>query len=332
MSKNLLNPTPPGAPAQTEDDRLDAELLSNLNQKPLDIEVSLDAEDEAAVAARQSATDLGLLEQEAESTAADDTPATATTAPAVEEEDVVAAASEVTDPNAERLALLEHETQVNRFNEAKKAKLGELAALKSDTDKKLDEVRTKLAAAIEAGNTKVQLQLQEDLADLKSDVKDIMRAGQQVSAVRPPERQAAPPPLTPKAQAYLSKNTWLRNPIYASLAQTVMLEDARLASEGKHDKNSDEYFSELNRRLVAVGAPANLLKGTTDGKQAMPTSRTAKPNTAAVRPSAPASKGKLTLTANDQSNMKKLGLNPQDPKHAKRYAMELARANTGANS
>ena len=210
------------------------------------------------------------------------------------------------------------ETEAQRRNEAD-TKAEQLLGVK-ELEGKIVDVKTKLKAAYENGDTSAQVELNDQLSDLKADLKIsslvAKKAGQAATK--------APEPL-PLADDWRGKNKWFGQSGFEDETDAVRVIDARVAQAG-YDPRTPAYYAELNRR-VAKALP-HLVKA---GPQppAPPATPPPTPPAAPVRtaaPAAPGAKRTVTLTKADQLQMERIGLNPNDPLHCKRYAQELVRA------
>lgn len=191
----------------------------------------------------------------------------------------------------------------------------------------LERQRADLRQAIEDGDTDKQVKLQEEIADTKIGLRDWSHYRTQL------ERQGGPPQPqgqpkqdgpTPEAQKWLKVNEWFEKPGYEQVSEHVRKVDVNLSEEG-FDPNSPEYFAELNRR-VKGRFPDAPIKGL--GKQAARSRTQGKrspvgaPDKGAAPQRTQGRRGKVTLNAEDRENMRRFGLDPRDPEHAKIYAQE----------
>lgn len=132
---------------------------------------------------------------------------------------------------------------------------------------------------------------------------------QAASTPAPQAQQSAPPP--PLAVKWLDANKpWFNSPKFQGHRAFVLAEDSKLVREG-YDKNSPEYYAELDRRV----------------DEAFPTLRK-KPKAPTKSPvagvgAAPAkhlSKNTVRLTRVDLGNMRRFGLDPTNKEHLREYA------------
>ena len=116
----------------------------------------------------------------------------------------------------------------------------------------VDAAKVKLANAIAAGNIEDQVAAQTEIAQLAMDanrlakLKDVQTAA---PAETPVEQPAAPatPKVDPRADEWAQKNPWFG----ADNAMTYTAFDIhkKLVEEEGFDPNSDEYYSEVDKRI-----------------------------------------------------------------------------------
>lgn len=181
----------------------------------------------------------------------------------------------------------------------------------------------------EEGDYDAEIKLQSEIDTLRFQQNQVRQAKAGLPAVDPnivsqsqqpqaqPRQQAEfqPPPAAkeppaPLAVKWLERNrSWFAKPENAGYQAFTLAEDSRLAAEG-YDKNSPEYYRELDRRI----------------DKAFPHLRR-KPQAArspvAPAASAPASRtpsNVVKLTKTDLSNMRSFGLDPTNKEHLREYA------------
>lgn len=181
-----------------------------------------------------------------------------------------------------------------------------------------------LRKAREEGDYDAELKAQSDLDTLRFQLQQVRQAKasmpdpetttdpqQQTSQQQAQPQQQVQQPTPPAAQAikWIERNkAWFTNPKFAGHRAFTLAEDARLVNEG-YDKTSDEYYTELDRRI----------------DDAFPALR--KKSAPARSPVAPAgsrvpatSSRVIKITKVDMQNMRKYGLDPTNKEHLREYA------------
>lgn len=117
---------------------------------------------------------------------------------------------------------------------------------------KLDAARQRLQQAHEDGDSKTLLEATEELADLKSQQREWVRAQEWQKRQQEQTAQANHPIALPAGtQAWINKNSWFmsgKQPRAARLAQEL---DAELQAEG-YNPTDPAMYAELNKRLRAA--------------------------------------------------------------------------------
>lgn len=210
-----------------------------------------------------------------------------------------------------------------------------------ELERKVTDVKARLKTAYENGDTAQQVELGDQLADLRAEVRISKMATAHVRQGQPPaqpqqpmqpQQQTGPTPL---AVQWVGKNgAWFEKQGFEDETLAARVIDQSVARAG-YSPNTPAYFVELDRRLsklmphlVKVGtqppAPPPLVQ---PGAPAAPA---ASLPVAPVRPApaAPAGGGRrvVTLVRSDIDRMYQLGMNPKNPLHVKRYAEELSKA------
>ena len=117
----------------------------------------------------------------------------------------------------------------------------------------IDAVKTKLANAINAGDIEAQVAAQTELAQLTMDstrlakIKEIQETPVEQTAPTETPKQATPPPVDPRADAWASRNTWFGTD--NAMTYTAFDIHKKLVEEEGFDPQSDEYYSEVDRRI-----------------------------------------------------------------------------------
>ena len=181
------------------------------------------------------------------------------------------------------------------------------------------ETRAALAKAIEEGDTDAQLEFTEQIADMRAAVHVAESQKYQKRHVAPPPAQRVqeiPPPE--KAMGWWEKNRWFNSSGFERETAAARAIDVQLDLEG-FDKNSDDYYGQLNNRLLNVFPELNL--GGEPSKQ-RPKGRSP------VAPTAggPSYKGNRIRLSNDQLRMaRELGIT--DEASLKKYESEIKQQN-----
>ena len=116
----------------------------------------------------------------------------------------------------------------------------------------VDAAKVKLANAIAAGNIEEQVAAQTEIAQLAMDanrlakLKDVQTA---VPAETPVEQPAAPvaPKVDPRADEWATKNPWFGTD--NAMTYTAFDIHKKLVEEEGFDPSSDEYYSEVDKRI-----------------------------------------------------------------------------------
>lgn len=277
----------------------------------------------------------------------------------------------VNDELRDRMARVERRQVANESNEESTKKLSELKT-------KIEAVKTKLLAAFEAGDTKLQFDLNIEMVGLETDRKMLeQRATDRAEAVR---RQAAAPnqeetAATP-AEQRIARSTsnwqtqnrkWWNLNKFSGIKKDAIELDKELrqeVSDGSLDMQeySDEYFTELSTRLKdlypdldvrgpdgeAVEAESDDVdrdarnrdddrdddRGSRRGQDRdRPAPRrhagggmgTRDRSRAGGDALSLAKQGRVRLTEADYAQMREFGLNPNDPKQKRAFAIERMR-------
>jgi len=119
-------------------------------------------------------------------------------------------------------------------------------------NQRYDQTKLALKKAVEEGDTDAQIDFQEQLADMRATIRISEMQQQQQQPVNQPPRAAQNQQLT-SAQAtdWVGKNDWFNTPAYGRETAAARAIDVQLDLEG-YDKNTSEYFDQLNSRLHKV--------------------------------------------------------------------------------
>jgi len=186
------------------------------------------------------------------------------------------------------------------------------------------QTKEALKKAIEEGDTDAQLDFSEQIADYRaamrvSEMQRNQRAQQETASPTVGRaQQAAQNPAPQKAMQWWEKNNWFNGQGYERETAAARAIDVQLDIEG-FDKDSDDYYNQLNNRLHNVFP-----------ELVSPSSPTSKPRTKSRPPVAPTTGGSSSYKGNrvrmtqDQLRMaRELGIT--DEKSLKKYEAEIKR-------
>ena len=173
----------------------------------------------------------------------------------------------------------------------------------------MDVARQALRFAIEAGDVDGQVSAQEQMVRLSSDLPDLNNP----ATTRPekkvninPQRRAYDPtstiPTDPKAEEWAANNTWFGND--SAMTYTAFDIHKKLVEEEGYDPKSDEYYTEVDKR-IRLEFPHKF------DKMSDTTTERAKPaqNVASAKRSAPQGRKKtVKLTPSRVAIAKRLGV------------------------
>ena len=182
-----------------------------------------------------------------------------------------------------------------------------------------------LAKAIEEGDTEAQIKFNEELVDLKTSLAlQRMEKASRQNAVSPTvgkAQQVATNPTPPLAQQWWKENNWFNAKGFEQETALARAIDVQLDIEG-FDKNSPDYYRELNSRLqkrfpeIVSGEGSVASKPRANSRQA-------------VAPTTGGSvyKGNRIKVSKDELAMaRELGIT--DPEALKKYAKEIQSVKT----
>ena len=184
------------------------------------------------------------------------------------------------------------------------------------------QTKEALKKAIEEGDTDAQLDFSEQIADYRaamrvSEMQRNQRAQQETASPTVGRaQQAAQNPAPQKAMQWWEKNNWFNGQGYERETAAARAIDVQLDIEG-FNKDSDEYYDQLNRRLQNVFP--ELISGSSPSNTKRTKSRSP------VAPStggSPNYKGnRVRLTKQQLSAAREVGITTEDG--LKRYASEI---------
>ncbi len=197
----------------------------------------------------------------------------------------------------------------------------------------IERLGKEYAEAIEEGDTKRQVELQNELVDARVELRQANGYKQQMEERQPepePRHQATPEPsgdpldaLPPKSRTWAEDRGLLEwEPEEINFAFGI---DAKMTREG-YDPTTDEYFEEMDRRISKVFPHLYDEDGDTPApsKKDPPRKQTqnAAPNAGVSKVQPGKKPGTVTLDKNDLSNMRRFGLDPNNAEHCRQYARE----------
>ena len=181
-------------------------------------------------------------------------------------------------------------------------------AMESKVAAGIQAAQAKLAAAREAGDIKTEVEAQKDIAKLGVEEARVasmkQRAASEINQVRQPIQsldQAVAPQATPdpKAEEWAEKNPWFGQD--AAMTYTAFDLHEKLTKEEGFDPNSDEYYSEVDRRMK-LDFPHKFAK--TKQKETTKPTQTVASATRSVQPG----RKTVRLTSSQVAIAKKLGV------------------------
>jgi len=208
-----------------------------------------------------------------------------------------------------------------------KARLEKLEAqnqqnINKDFQTQYEDTKKALHTAVEEGDTKAQVEFTEQLANMRASIKvaELQRQNslqQPTSRVQQPIAQTVPAPQ--KAMKWWGENEWFNSKGFEKETAAARAIDVQLDLEG-FDKNSDEYYNNLNNRLQKLYPE---LVSSNNVTQSKPRAK----SSTVVAPSAGGStyKGnRVRMTADQLRMARELGIN--DEASLKKYAQEIQKS------
>ena len=180
----------------------------------------------------------------------------------------------------------------------------------------IDAVKTKLANAINNGDIEAQVAAQTELAQLTMDstrlakIKEIQETPVEQQAPTEAPKQATPPAVDPRADAWASRNAWFGSD--NAMTYTAFDIHKKLVEEEGFDPQSDEYYSEVDKR-IRLEFPHKF-----DNVESTTTSAPTQNVASARRPAAKGRRKTVKLTPSQVAISKRLGVPLEE------YAKQLA--------
>jgi hypothetical protein len=201
---------------------------------------------------------------------------------------------------------------------------GSAHAAENAFNKRYEQTKKALAKAVENGDTNAQVSFSEQLADMRAamriaEMQKQARAQQAVSPTVGRAEQVAQAPAPKKAMDWWEKNRWFNAQGFERETAMARSIDVQLDLEG-YDKDSEEYYDQLNNRLLKVFPELN--SGQISGRKSKSRSPVA-PTTGGS-----SYKGGRVRMSQDQLRMaRELGIT--DEKGLKQYAAEIQKQARG---
>ena len=116
-----------------------------------------------------------------------------------------------------------------------------------------DDTKAALTKAVEEGDTESQVNFSEQLADMRAAIRINELQKSQAKQAPPPAQAKQPnePPPPQKAMSWWKENDWFNSAGFERETAAARAIDVQLDLEGL-DKNSDNYYEELNNRLRKI--------------------------------------------------------------------------------
>jgi len=201
---------------------------------------------------------------------------------------------------------------------------GNAHAAENAFNKRYEQTKKALAKAVENGDTNAQVSFSEQLADMRAamriaEMQKQARAQQAISPTVGRAQQVAQAPAPKKAMDWWEKNRWFNAQGFERETAMARSSDVQLDLEG-YDKDSEEYYEQLNNRLLKVFPELN--SGQISGRKSKSRSPVA-PTTGGS-----SYKGGRVRMSQDQLRMaRELGIT--DEKGLKQYAAEIQKQARG---
>ena len=183
------------------------------------------------------------------------------------------------------------------------------------------KVSQELKEAIEGGNTEKQVELMDQMAEVRSKIQTTQQPIKEEAKSQTPEVQV--PEI---AQKWIGKNShWWNKPGFNAATQMSYAIDKDLTEEG-FDIHDPEYYAEMDKRMSKVypdlvKTEENAVNETKKDVESKP--RVQSP-VAGVSRSNQGSAKSVRLTSDDLQNAVRFGIDINDQSALKRYAKELA--------
>lgn len=183
------------------------------------------------------------------------------------------------------------------------------------------QTKAALTKAVEEGDTEAQVNFQEQMADMRAsmriaEMQKQQRSQQAASPTVGRAQQAVQNPAPQKAMGWWESNRWFNSSGFERETAMARSIDVQLDLEG-YDKDSDEYYQVLNKRLLSVFPELN--SGSSPSKTRTKSRQPVAPTTGGS-----SYKGNRVRMSQDQLRMaRELGIT--DEKSLKQYEAEIKR-------
>ena len=183
------------------------------------------------------------------------------------------------------------------------------------------QTKAALTKAVEEGDTEAQVNFQEQMADMRAsmriaEMQKQQRSQQAASPTVGRAQQAVQNPAPQKAMGWWESNRWFNSSGFERETAMARSIDVQLDLEG-YDKDSDEYYQVLNKRLLSVFP--ELSSGSSPSKTRTKSRQPVAPTTGGS-----SYKGNRVRMSQDQLRMaRELGIT--DEKSLKQYEAEIKR-------
>ena len=198
---------------------------------------------------------------------------------------------------------------------------GSQKTAENNFQKRYAQTKAALTKAVEEGDTNAQVNFQEQLADMRAairiaEMQKQQRAQQASSPTVGRAQQTAQNPAPPKAMDWWQKNRWFNSAGFERETAAARAIDVQLDLEG-YDKNSDDYYQNLNNRLLSMFPELN--SGSSPSKTRAKSRSPVAPTTGGS-----SYKGNRVRMSQDQLRMaRELGIT--DEASLKKYEAEIKR-------
>ena len=224
---------------------------------------------------------------------------------------------------AEELAQKQAEESSNLKARLEKLESQNQQTVNKDFQTHYDQTKQALHTAVEEGDTKAQVEFSEQLADMRARIrvadlqKQQARQVQQQRVQQPVQQQTAQAPE--KAMSWWKENDWFNAKGFERETAAARAIDVQLDLEG-FDKNSEDYYDNLNSRLQKMYPELISSNNVTQPKTRAKSSNIVTPSTGGS-----SYKGNRVRMTQDQLRMaRELGIN--DEAGLKKYAQEIQKS------
>ena len=198
---------------------------------------------------------------------------------------------------------------------------GSQKSAENNFQKRYAQTKAALTKAVEEGDTNAQVNFQEQLADMRAairiaEMQKQQKAQQAASPTVGRAQQTAQSPAPPNAIDGWQKNRWFNSAGFERETAAARAIDVQLDLEG-YDKNSDDYYENLNNRLLSMFPELN--SGSSPSKTRAKSRSPVAPTTGGS-----SYKGNRVRMSQDQLRMaRELGIT--DEASLKKYEAEIKR-------